>query len=51
MMILEAIVSTCSLAGLVVGWNCVFVTGPNRTDWHVIQVVEVENYYLAIVQR
>jgi hypothetical protein len=36
------------LVGRVVGWNCIFVPGLNRTDWHVIQLVEVENYYLII---
>jgi hypothetical protein len=32
-------------------WACIFVPGLNRTDWHVIQIVEVENYYLAIVRQ
>ena len=34
--------------GFLVGCDCVFVPGLNRSDWRVIQVVEVENYYLAI---
>ena len=31
-----------------IGWACIFVPGLNRTDWHVIQIVEVEIYYLTI---